>query len=89
MLNKISNTALDLYRSLPNFRLDSAENIVKKCSKLAYPIIALIAIEGLPKAISGPVAYAGCFAACVALTLGGFAPACAYACAPALAAPTP
>lgn len=89
MISKITTKACDLYHSMPTLRLDSAENIVKKCSKLAYPIIALVAIEGLPRAVSGPVAYAGCFAACMALTMGGFAPACAYACAPALAAPTP
>jgi hypothetical protein len=75
--------------TFPQLRLDSVPNMVKKATLLAVPMIMMIGTSNLPTVSGGPIAYAACMAICLAATWGGFVPACAAACAPALAAPTP
>ena len=74
---------------IPHLRLDSIPNMVKKATLLAVPMIMMIGTSNLPTVSGGPVAYAACMAICLAATWGAFVPACAAACAPSLAAPTP
>lgn len=67
----------------------SLRNIPQNLAKIAGIATAIFMIANVQRADGGPLAYAACLTACSAATLGGFLPACAVACAPTLAAPTP
>ncbi len=63
---------------------------------IALPMLAICAIESIPVAEAGPIAYASCVAGCEALATvatGGpgaaFIGQCIAACWPVLAMPTP
>lgn len=75
-------------RSVGRFSVNPT-HILGNIKKISYLCVGIFAASNLELAQAGPVAYAACLAICSALTAGGFLPACAAACAPALAAPTP
>lgn len=61
--------------------------ISRNLTKIAIPIIVMVAISQMPTAEAGPLAYASCMAGCTAM--GIFAPVCWPACIPVLAIPGP
>jgi len=86
LISKISNYAPTFF----NVQFAQPKQIVKNLQRFALPIIASVGLMyAATQANAGPVAYAACVGECLALTLGGFAPACLAACSPFLAAPTP
>jgi hypothetical protein len=74
---------------IPNLRLDTLNNIVRKCTLFAVPFIVVVGAANLPTVSAGPQAYRVCLDACLKATWGGFAPACVVACLPTLAIPGP
>lgn len=88
MLSKIGDKPI-LTTYMPKIEAYSLDAIMKKCSRLAYPIIGLLAISGIPTVSAGPAAFATCMGICLAATLGGFVPMCIATCTPSLLAPTP
>jgi len=88
MLNAISSKLFPYMPAMP--RLATPKEVLDRVAKISYLAIGSFAILAMAhQAEAGPVAYAACVTECLALTLGGFAPACLAACAPFLAAPTP
>jgi hypothetical protein len=75
------------YAALPDSH--SLRRIVDNIGKVAIPGIILYGLASIPAASAGPVAYAVCTAACMALASPIFMPACIMACLPLLTAPTP
>lgn len=77
-------------QSLKTYQFATPQQMSKNLVKIAIPAITLFGLSYAAYQVSaGPAAYAACVAECLALTLGGFAPACLAACTPFLAAPTP
>lgn len=74
---------------LPKFRLATRTEIASRITTIALPAFVLLSLSSPSQAQAGPLAYLACVGECAALTLGGFLPLCAAACAPLMAAPTP
>lgn len=67
----------------------STLDVMSNLSKVAIPIIAILALSNLSVADAGPMAYGVCTTVCLTLASPLAAPFCIGGCLPALAAPTP
>ncbi|MBX9744781.1 MAG: hypothetical protein K2X08_06180 [Chlamydiales bacterium] len=90
MLSAIANRTYDFVsNNMPSYQLASASQMAATIGRVALPIIVLAVSNQISYAEGGPMTCAGCYAACLALTWGGFSPMCAAVCAPICATPTP
>jgi hypothetical protein len=69
--------------------IEKISSTPKRISKLAIPIIVIVAMSSIPKAEAGPYAYGLCTALCTGGSAGWGLAVCLIGCLPLLGAPCP